>query len=46
MTGISIAFLLVSIGLVWGGLAASTVFLLRKPEVDYYPEGGYENNDH
>ncbi len=37
MTGISIAFLLISIGLVWGGLAASTVFLLRNQRVRTLP---------
>ncbi|ASR04486.1 methionine/alanine import family NSS transporter small subunit [Gordonia rubripertincta] len=34
MSGIAIVMLLISIGIVWGGLVASVIFLNRHPEVD------------
>lgn len=45
MTPIAITFFVVSAVLVWGGLAASVVFLVRHPEVAAYPEGGLEDDD-
>ncbi|GAA2916410.1 hypothetical protein JOD62_002658 [Microbacterium keratanolyticum] len=43
MTPIAIAVLCGSITLLWGGLIASAVFLARRPEVDIYPFGGYDD---
>lgn len=40
MSAIAIVFLVVSIVLVWGGLAVSSIFLARRPEVETYPDGG------
>ncbi|MDR3202373.1 MAG: methionine/alanine import family NSS transporter small subunit [Bifidobacteriaceae bacterium] len=37
MTGTAIALLTAAIVIVWGGLAASTVFLARRPEVAEWP---------
>ncbi|MDS1113973.1 methionine/alanine import family NSS transporter small subunit [Gordonia westfalica] len=34
MSGIAIVMLLISIGIVWGGLVASIIFLNRHPEVE------------
>lgn len=34
MSGIAIVMLLISIGIVWGGLVASIIFLNRNPEVE------------
>ncbi|ATD71892.1 MULTISPECIES: methionine/alanine import family NSS transporter small subunit [Gordonia] len=34
MSGVAIVMLLVSIGIVWGGLVASIIFLNRRPEVE------------
>jgi hypothetical protein len=45
MTGIAIAFLLLALVLVWGGLAASILFLRSRPELASYPMGG-EEDDH
>ena len=42
MSAVAILFLVISIVLVWGGLAASVVFLARRPEVPSYPAGGEE----
>ncbi|ALJ20665.1 MetS family NSS transporter small subunit [Microbacterium sp. No. 7] len=39
MTGIAVLFLVISVGVIWGGLVASTVFLMRGPEVAEYPAG-------
>ena len=38
MTATAIVSLILSITILWGGLAASAIFLSRKPEVDTYPE--------
>lgn len=40
MTPIAITFLILALTIIWGGLIASTVFLLRRPEVAQYPAGG------
>ncbi|WP_125099784.1 methionine/alanine import family NSS transporter small subunit [Leucobacter chromiireducens] len=40
MTPIAIAFLILALVIIWGGLIASTVFLMRRPEVAEYPAGG------
>lgn len=45
MSGIAILFFVIAAVLVWGGLAASIVFLLRRPEVASYPPGGLEGDD-
>jgi hypothetical protein len=45
MTGIAIAFLLLALVLVWGGLIVSILFLRRQPELATYPQGG-EEDDH
>ena len=45
MTGIAIAFLLLALVLVWGGLIVSMLFLRRRPELVSYPPGG-EDDDH
>lgn len=37
MTPVAIVILVVALVVVWGGLIASTVFLLRRPEVAEYP---------
>ncbi|GAC00787.1 hypothetical protein GONAM_19_01000 [Gordonia namibiensis NBRC 108229] len=34
MSGIAIVMLLISIGIVWGGLVASVIYLNRRPEVE------------
>ena len=44
MTGIAIAFLLLALVLVWGGLIASILFLRSRPELTAYPAGG--DDDH
>lgn len=40
MTPIAISFLVLALIIIWGGLIASTVFLMRRPEVAEYPAGG------
>lgn len=40
MTTIAISFLVLALLIVWGGLVASTIFLIRRPEVPGYPAGG------
>lgn len=40
MTPIATTFMILSFVLLWGGLIASSVFLVRKPEVAEYPPGG------
>lgn len=44
MSPVAIAFLLVAIALVWGGLIASIVYLRRKPEVASYPPGDLDDH--
>lgn len=39
MTGIAIAFLLLSLIVIWGGLVASSIFLMKRPQVLEYPPG-------
>ncbi|MDN4476237.1 methionine/alanine import family NSS transporter small subunit [Demequina sp. SYSU T00192] len=36
----ALILMLVSIVLIWGGLAGSIIVLARKPENDHMPEGG------
>ena len=45
MTGIAIAFMLLALVLVWGGLVVSMLFLRAGPERATYPPGG-EDDDH
>jgi len=45
MTPIAIVFFVIAAVLVWGGLAASIVFLARRPEVSAYPDGGLEPDE-
>ncbi|WP_156162216.1 methionine/alanine import family NSS transporter small subunit [Demequina iriomotensis] len=40
MTGDALTLMLVSIVLIWGGLAASIVYVARRPENDHMPAGG------
>ena len=40
MSAIAILFLVISAVLVWGGLLASIAFLVARPEVASYPDGG------
>lgn len=42
MTPIAIAFLVLAVLIIWGGLVASIVFLGKRSEVDRYPEGGQD----
>ena len=44
MTPIAIVVLVGALVLVWGGLAASIVFLARRPEVAAYPDGGFDDH--
>lgn len=44
MTPLAIAFLILAIVIVWGGLIASTLYLRRRPERTMYPAG--EVDDH
>lgn len=44
MTGIAILFLVLAIVLVWGGLVASILFLVRRPERVDYPAGGTDDD--
>ncbi|MCW2287361.1 hypothetical protein EDF60_2015 [Leucobacter luti] len=43
MTPIAITFLIFALAIIWGGLIASTVFLMRTPEVAEYPAGGEDD---
>ncbi len=45
MSAISILFLIISAVVVWGGLIASIVYLVAKPEVRTYSEGGAGGDD-
>ncbi|MFI8525118.1 methionine/alanine import family NSS transporter small subunit [Promicromonospora sukumoe] len=40
MSSAAVALLVVSLVVVWGGLAVSIVALVRRPERADYPEGG------
>jgi Putative methionine and alanine importer, small subunit len=44
MTPTAIVFLILSILIVWGGLAASLVLLSRRPEREDFPEGGVDDH--
>lgn len=43
MTATAVTFLILSAVLVWGGLIASTIHLVRRPEALSYPAGGHED---
>jgi hypothetical protein len=43
MTPTAIALFALSATLVWGGLIASTVYLIRHPHVSAYPAGGEDD---
>ena len=45
MTGLAVTFLVLSLLIVWGGLVASIVALVRRPERDDYPVGGDDDHD-
>lgn len=38
MTPIALTWLILSLTILWGGLAASTVFLARRGEIERYPD--------
>ncbi len=40
MTPLAIVFLVISIVVIWGGFALSTIALARRPERTDYPAGG------
>lgn len=44
MTPIAITFLIVSIVVIWGGFAASTILLARRPERADYPPGSADDH--
>ena len=43
MTTVALVFFVISALIIWGGLVAASVALSRKPEVDFYPEGGEDH---
>jgi hypothetical protein len=43
MTPVAIVFLVLALVVVWGGLAASIMFLRRRPELTEYPPGGTDD---
>jgi hypothetical protein len=40
MTTTAFGFMILAMIVIWGSLAASAVFLLRRPEVTAWPPGG------
>lgn len=44
MTPLAIAFLALSILIVWGGLTASILFLRHRPELAEYPPGAVDDD--
>lgn len=42
MTPLAIFCLALALTIIWGGLIASTVYLMRRPEVSEYPAGGQD----
>ncbi|WP_314502562.1 methionine/alanine import family NSS transporter small subunit [uncultured Microbacterium sp.] len=44
MTPIAIAFLILAITVVWGGLVASTLYLRSRPERTTYPSGDIDDH--
>lgn len=44
MTVVAVIFLVLSILIVWGGLAASALMLRRRPEREDYPEGAVDDH--
>lgn len=45
MTTTAILFLALALLIIWGGLVASIVFLVRFPEVTHFPPGGEAEDD-
>lgn len=45
MTTTAILFLVFALLIIWGGLVASIIFLVRNPEVSHFPPGGEAGND-
>ncbi|WP_082805815.1 methionine/alanine import family NSS transporter small subunit [Pseudoclavibacter helvolus] len=43
MTPEAITMLIIAIGIVWGGCAASVIALRRRPERADYPAGGHDD---
>ncbi|WP_460774218.1 methionine/alanine import family NSS transporter small subunit [Microbacterium sp. GXF7504] len=43
MTAVAVVFMLLSIVIVWGGCAASAVYLTRRPERSDFPPGGEDD---
>jgi hypothetical protein len=39
----AIIFFIVASLIIWGGLIVSSVFLISNSEVDYYPEGVFDD---
>ena len=44
MTPLAITFLILAVIVVWGGLVASTAFLVRHPEREDYPPAGVDDH--
>lgn len=44
MTAAAITLFVLSAVLVWGGLIASTIHVIRHPEVSAYPSGGTDDD--
>ncbi|WES65614.1 methionine/alanine import family NSS transporter small subunit [Microbacter sp. GSS18] len=44
MSGVAIVFLILAIGVVWGGLVASAMYLRRHPEPKQYPPGATDDH--
>ncbi|MFV0287676.1 MAG: methionine/alanine import family NSS transporter small subunit [Demequina sp.] len=44
MSGSAMALMVVSMVVIWGGLAASIIFLARRPEREDLPEGGEDEH--
>ncbi|WP_353808306.1 methionine/alanine import family NSS transporter small subunit [Agromyces sp. SYSU T00194] len=44
MSGVAIAFLVIALLVVWGGLTASIVYLRHRPEAHAYPPGGEDDH--
>ncbi len=45
MTPLAIVFLVISVVVIWGGFAVSTIALARRPERTDYPAGGDSEGD-
>ena len=40
MTATAVLFLVLALSVIWGGLLASIIFLMMRPQVSHYPPGG------